>query len=96
MSESEVERFSRKLNTDWGLRADAEKHQAGGNQNLTPLARIVGFASSHGFDFTTAEAREFAKAKGEELGVPVRDEDLDRTRGFPWAGGILGIITGDF
>lgn len=96
MSQSEVKRFADDLNKDWALRADAEKYEANANQDKTPLARAVTFAAHKGYRFTLDEAKDYAKAKGAELGLSVTDENLDLVRGFPHAGGILGIITGDF
>ena len=96
MSISEVDRFADDLNANWAFRADAERYEADANQNQTPLARAVAFAARKGYSFTIDEAKEYAKAKGEELGLSVTDADLDLVRGFPYAGGILGIITGDF
>lgn len=93
---SEIERFAASLNANWALRADAERFEVGANQNETPLTRMVTFAARKGYNFSTAEAREYAKVKGEELGFSISDADLDRVKGFPYAGGILGIITGDF
>ena len=97
MSISEVDRFADDLNANWAFRADAEKYEANANQDKTPLARVVAFAVRKGYSFTIDEAKEYVKAKGEEeLGLYVTDSDLDLVRGFPYAGGILGIITGDF
>jgi len=96
MSISEVGRFADDLNANWAFRADAEKYEANANQDKTPLARVVAFAARKGYSFTIDEAKEYVKAKGEELGLSVTDADLDLVRGFPYAGGILGIITGDF
>jgi hypothetical protein len=96
MSISEVDRFADDLNANWAFRADAEKYEANANQDKTPLARAVAFAARKGYSFTIDEAKEYVKAKGEELGLSVTDADLDLVRGFPYAGGILGIITGDF
>ncbi len=93
---SELERYAADLNADWSLRADAEKYEASANQAKTPLARAVAFASTKGYDFTLDEAKAFAKAKGTELGLSVTDEDLERVDRFPHAGGVLGILTGDF
>jgi hypothetical protein len=96
MSISEVGRFADDLNTNWVFRADAERYEANANQDQTPLARAVAFAARKGYSFTIDEAREYAKTKGEELGLSLTDADLDLVRGFPHAGGILGIITGDY
>jgi hypothetical protein len=96
MSISEVDRFADDLNANWAFRADAEKYEANASQDKTPLARVVAFAARKGYSFTIDEAKEYVKAKGEELGLSVTDADLDLVRGFPYAGGILGIITGDF
>ena len=96
MSMSEVKRFADALNANWALRAEAEKYEADANPDETPLARAVAFAGREGYSFTIDEAREYAKEMGEELGLSVSDSDLDRVTGFPYAGGILGIITGDF
>lgn len=96
MSMSEVDRFARNLNTNWSLRAEAERYEAKADQNATPLARAVEFAANKGYSFTIVEAREYAKEKAEEAGLSISDADLDRVEGFPYAGGILGIITGDF
>jgi len=96
MSMSEVDRFARNLNTNWSLRTEAESYQAKASQNVTPLARVVMFAADNGYSFTIDEAREYAMEKAEEIGLSISDADLDRVEGFPYAGGILGIITGDF
>ncbi len=96
MSLSEVERFAAALNADSALRADAEKYEANASRDKTPLARAAAFAARKGYSFTIDEAKEFAKTRGEALGLPVTDADLDRVKGFPHAGGILGILTGDF
>jgi len=96
MSISEVERFADDLNDNWAFRAEAEKYEANANQNKTPLVRVAAFAARKGYRFTVDEAKEYAKAKGEELGLLVTDADLDLVKGVPYAGGILGIITGDF
>lgn len=96
MSISEVSRFADDLNANWAFRAEAEKFEANANQDKAPLARAVDFAARKGYSFTIDEAKEYAKAKGEELGLSVTDADLDLISGFPYAGGILGIITGDF
>lgn len=95
MSMDEVKRFADDLNADWSLRSDAEKFEANANRSKPPLARAVAFASKKGYAFTLAEGKEFAKAQGARLGLPVDDSDLEAER-FPHAGGILGIITGDF
>lgn len=96
MSTSEIERLAANLNANWALRSDAEKFEANANQAVTPLGRLVLFASRRGYSFTLDEAKAFAKAQGERLGLTVTDADLERLRGFPHAGGVLGIITGDF
>ena len=96
MSLSEIDRFARTLNANWGLRGDAEKYEVMANQKVTPLARVVAFATRKGYDFTIDEAREYAKTRALQLGLSVTDRDLDRIDRFPHAGGILGIITGDF
>jgi hypothetical protein len=57
---------------------------------------MIAFAAGRGYRFSLDEVREYAKAKGGELGFAIADADLDRVRGFPCAGGVLGIITGDF
>ncbi len=96
MSMSEVGRFAADLNGNWKLRADAEQFEARSNQNVPPLARAVAFAARKGYSFTFDEARDYAKAKGEEIGQSLSDGDFDRVAGFPCAGGVLGMITGDF
>ena len=96
MSMSEVKRFADDLNARWSLRGDAEKYEADADSDITPLARAVAFAEGAGYSFTIDEAKDYAKEMGENLGLSVTDADLDRVRGFPHAGGILGIITGDF
>ena len=93
---SEIERFAADLNADWSLRDDAEKYEASANQSKTPLARAAAFAATKGYGFTLDEAKTFAKAKAEELGLSVTDADLERVDRFPHAGGVLGILTGDF
>lgn len=96
MSMSEIDRFAASLNANLALRADAEKYEVSANRNETPLARMVAFAAREGYHFSIAEAKDYAKVKGEALGLTISDADLDRLNGFPYAGGILGIITGDF
>lgn len=96
MSTSELDRFARDLNANWTLRGDAEKYESKSNQNNPPLVRMTAFATKQGYTFTIEEAKEYAKAKGKELGFHISDADLDRVTGFPYAGGVLGIITGDF
>ena len=93
---SEVERYAADLNKDWALRADAEKYDSSANRNKTPLERTVAFAALRGYRFTIEEAKEYALKKGEEIGVPVTENDLELVGAFPHAGGILGILTGDF
>lgn len=95
MSMDEVKRFAADLNANWSLRSDAEKFEANSGRGKPPLARAVVFAAKKGYAFTLAEAAEFAKAQGTRLGLPVDDADLEAER-FPHAGGVLGIITGDF
>jgi len=95
MSMNEVKRYATDLNSDWGLRADAEKYEANANPNKTPLERAVSFAEGRGYDFTIKEAKAYALIKGQEIGVSVSEQDFDRSS-FPHAGGVLGIITGDF
>jgi len=96
MSISEVGRFADDLNANWAFRADAEKYEANANQDKTPLARVVAFAARKGYSFTIDEAKEYVKAKGEERGLPATAAAPHLARGPPSAGGILGIITGDF
>lgn len=96
MSMSEIDRFARHLNSNWSLRAEAESYETKADQKTTPLARAVVFAANKGYSFTINEAREYAKEKAEEAGLSITDADLDSVEGFPYAGGILGIITGDF
>lgn len=96
MSMSEIKRFADDLNANWALRADAEKYEVHANQDKTPLARAVAFARGKGYSFTIDEAKEYAKEMGETLGFSISDTELDRVSGFPYAGGILGIITRDF
>lgn len=96
MSMSEVSRFAGDLNANWAFRADAEKYESKSNQNKTPLTRVTAFATKRGYNFTIDEAKEYSKTKAEELGLHLSDADLDRVSGIPHAGGILGIITGDF
>ena len=96
MSMSEVKRYADALNADWGLRGDAEKYEVSASRKKTLLERAVAFAAAKGYDFTLEEAKKFAKAKGVELNIRVTDADLERFDRFPHAGGLLGIITGDF
>ena len=96
MSLTEVARYAAALNANWSLRSDAEKYEANANQSKTPLERTVAFAASKGYDFTLDEAKDFAKTKAKQLGLSVTDYDLELVTGFPHAGGILGILTGDF
>lgn len=95
MGMNEVKRYAAALNSNWSLRADAEKYDASANQNKSPLERAVAFANRRGYEFTAKEAKAYAINRGQEIGVSVSESDFDRAS-FPHAGGILGIITGDF
>ena len=75
MSQSEVERFARDLETNAALRTEIA--------NDGRLASIVAVATRHGYRFTVDEAADFARASGKELS----DADLAGAAGGSAGGG---------
>lgn len=89
MSIAEIERFATDLKANEALRLEAGKAEAEKSHG-TPVDRAVAFAISKGYDFTTDEARQHAKARARANGNELTDAELDGL-----AGGSEGYRVGD-
>ena len=82
MSIDEVRRFATDLRSNAGLRADAEKDQAGKSHG-TPLARCVAFAGAKGYSFTVDDLKQSTSPAGK----PLSEGELDNIAG----GNLMGL-----
>lgn len=80
MSVAEIERFAADLKSNEALCAQAEDAQVG-NSHATPIDRVVAFATSKGYAFTTEEAKEHAKAMAKAAGKEITDAELGGVAG---------------
>jgi hypothetical protein len=75
VSIAEVERFATDLKNGSVLQEEARRHHIG------PLAQIVAFATTQGYDFTAEYAKSHLKSAGGASGKALTDGQLDATVG---------------
>jgi hypothetical protein len=75
VSITEVERFAADLRNGSALQEKAQRH------HIHPLAQVVAFAATQGYDFTAEDGKWHLKTAGGAAGNTLTDAQLDGAAG---------------
>lgn len=85
MSRSEVDRFVQHLNSGEAILQDV-------SEGLVGLDSLIERANTHGYDFTSAEAKEYMREKHPKEVGHLNDEELEAVAGGQGSGVATAIV----